>query len=141
MLRPAVASDVEAMNALRLRVKENILSRPKWLTAERTLAAISETGRGWVWEDHGRIVGFSVADGLEHNIWALFVEPGFEGRGIGRQLLDAAVNWLWSQSSHDIWLSTGPGTRAESVYRAAGWRDVARLDSGEIRFELSPGGE
>lgn len=137
MIRPAGEGDVLAVNALRLRVRENILSRPGWLTPERTLQAISETGRGWVWEEEGVILGFSVANARERNIWALFVEPGHEGRGIGRELLDAAVQWLWSQSSTRIWLTTEQGTRAESFYRAAGWQEVARMENGEIRFELS----
>ena len=136
MRRQAQAGDVESVNALRLRVRENILSRPHWLTAERTLEAISETGRGWVWEEDGVILGFSVANARERNIWALFVEPGYEGRGIGRDLLDTAVKWLWSLSSRKIWLTTDHGTRAEGFYRAAGWQEVARKENGEIRFEL-----
>lgn len=137
MLRQARPTDVEALNSLRLRVKENILSRPHWLTEARTLAAITQTGRGWVWEESGVILGFSVADAGKRNIWALFVEPGFEGRGIGSQLLDQAVQWLRSLSSRTIWLTTDHDTRAESVYRAAGWKEVARLENGEIRFELA----
>lgn len=137
MRRQAHPGDVEAVNALRLRVRENILSRPDWLTPERTLEAITETGRGWVWEEDGVILGFSVANARERNIWALFIEPGHEGRGIGRDLLEAAVEWLWSQSSRKIWLTTDHSTRAEGFYRAAGWQETARLKNGEIRFELS----
>jgi len=137
VLRQARPTDVAALNSLRLRMRENILSRPHWLTEARTLAAITQTGRGWVWEESGVILGFSVANAGERNIWALFVEPGFEGRGIGRQLLDQAVQWLWSLSPCTIWLTTDHDTRAESVYRAAGWKDMARLENGEIRFELT----
>jgi GNAT superfamily N-acetyltransferase len=137
MLREARPADVAALNALRLRVKQNILSRPLWLTEARTLTAISETGRGWVWEENGVILGFSVANAGERNIWALFVEPGYEGRGIGRRLLDRAVQWLWSLSTQNIWLSTERDTRAERVYRAAGWQEVAQLENGDNRFELA----
>jgi GNAT superfamily N-acetyltransferase len=141
VLRQAVPADVNALNALRLRVRENVLSRPQWLTTERTRIAITETGCGWVWEENEEILGFSVANDRERNIWALCVEPGHEGRGIGRKLLDAAVNWLWARSSQNIWLSTEPGTRAERIYRSAGWREVGRTDNGDIRFELTPPGE
>ncbi len=137
MLREAQPADVAVLNALRLRVKQNILSRPLWLTEARTLTAITGTGRGWVWEENGVILGFSVANASERNIWALFVEPGYEGRGIGRQLLDQAVQWLWSLSSRNIWLSTERDTRAESVYRAAGWQEAGQLENGDIRFELA----
>jgi GNAT superfamily N-acetyltransferase len=140
MLRIAVPADAPALNALRLRVRENMLSRPDWLTEERTVEALTRTGRGWLWEEGDRVLGFSVANAAERNIWALFVEPGFEGRGIGRVLLDEAVQWLWRQGSEPIWLSTEPGTRAEAFYRAAGWTDLGLTAKGEIRFELHGGG-
>jgi len=140
MLRAAVPADAKALNALRLRVRENILSRPSWLSEERTVEALTGHGRGWLWEEDARVLGFSVANAAERNIWALFVEPGFEGRGIGRALLGIAVQWLWLQGSGPIWLSTEPGTRAETFYRAAGWSDMGLTASGEIRFELHAGG-
>jgi len=135
-IRQALPGDAAALNALRLRVRENILSRPGWLTEQRTVHAISVTGRGWLWEQDGRALGFSVADARARNIWALFVEPGFEGRGIGRALLAVAVRWLWDQGDQPIWLSTEPGTRAERFYRAAGWQETGRTAGGELRFEL-----
>lgn len=62
------------------------------------------------------------------------------GRGIGHQLLDAAVNWLWSRGVDRITLGTDPGTRAEKFYRDRGWRAAGTRDNGEILFELvSPG--
>ena len=141
-IRSARPADAPALNALRLRVRENILSRPDWLTEQRTVDAISVTGRGWLWERGGRVLGFSVADACQRNIWALFVEPGFERRGIGQALLAEAVRWLWEQGDAPIWLSTEPGTRAEAFYRAAGWQERGRTASGELRFELCrPQGE
>nr|WP_222413694.1 GNAT family N-acetyltransferase [Rhizobium leguminosarum] len=35
-----------------------------------------------VWEENGDVVGFSAADPRNGNIWALFVAPGFEQKGI-----------------------------------------------------------
>jgi ribosomal protein S18 acetylase RimI-like enzyme len=34
----------------------------------------------------GRIVGFSIADVQANNIWALFVHPAYEDKGIGKHL-------------------------------------------------------
>lgn len=63
--------------------------------------------------------------------------PEQEGRGLGRQLLDAAVAWLWEQGADRIWLTTGPDTRAAGFYRHVGWGVAGVTEQGEIRFELA----
>lgn len=135
-IREARGEDVPAMNHLRLQVRENVLSDPARVTTEMVADAISSAGRGWVFEQNGVILGFSIALIEEPSLWALFVLPGCEGRGIGHALHEAAVAWLWSQGATRIRLSTDPGTRAEAFYRARGWRETGRLANGEIRFEL-----
>jgi len=42
----------------------------------------------WVWEADGRVVGFIALIGNE--VGAIFVEPEFQGAGIGRALMDLA---------------------------------------------------
>lgn len=124
------------MSHLRLQVRENMLSDPGLITAEMVIEAISVTGRGWVFEEGSGILGFSIALVRDPSVWALFVLPGCEGRGIGSALHDVAVNWLWAQGAESIWLSTDPGTRAELFYRAHGWCETGRLASGEVRLAL-----
>lgn len=136
MLRKARLSDVPAINHLRLQVRENMLSDPSLITEEMTGNAITRDGRGWVFEEDGIIQGFSIALDADPSIWALFVHPEQESRGIGHSLLDAAVNWLWSRGAINIWLSTDPGTRAERFYRERGWRKAGGLENGEVRLEL-----
>jgi GNAT superfamily N-acetyltransferase len=70
------------------------------------------------------------------NIWALFVLPAWEKRGIGKQLLREAVQWLWSEGARVIWLTTDPHTRAEEFYRRQGWTQCGVELNGEIRYEL-----
>lgn len=137
MLRKARIGDVPAMNHLRLQVRENVLSDPGRITEAMTTQAISAEGRGWVWEENGEVLGFSIARDADPSIWALFVLPGHEGRGIGRALHGAAVDWLWSRGAGRIWLSTDPDTRAARFYRDRGWRETAVLPSGEVRLELT----
>jgi len=43
-------------------------------------------GKGWVCKVDGEVVGFAIVDLKEHNIWALFLRPEFEGMGIGKEL-------------------------------------------------------
>jgi hypothetical protein len=89
-------------------------------------------------EIEGRIVGFAIADLQDHSIWALFVHPDYEGRGIGRTLHDIMLSWYFSQTSETVWLGTEPGTRAEVFYKKAGWKVVGMKEKGEVRMELGP---
>lgn len=136
MIRKATVSDVKSINHLRLQVRENLLSDPALVTEDMTRDAITRLGRGWVYEENGVILGFSIALEESRSIWALFVLPEHEGSGIGHQLLNAAVNWLWSRGAERITLGTDPGTRAEQFYRDRGWRAAGIRENGEILFEL-----
>lgn len=97
---------------------------------------IERAGRGWVLELDGTVVAFAVADNESGSIWALFVDPQHERNGYGHQLHDVMVAWLWEQGHSLLWLTTEPGTRAERLYRKAGWQPVGTAAGGEIRFEL-----
>lgn len=140
MIRRFEHADIAPTMALRLSVHENVLSDPSLVTHESVANATSTTGRGWVWDEAGAILGFSIAlldsDNGGPRIWALFVSPGHERRGIGRALLDEAVAWLWSQDVRRIHLSTDPGTRAERFYLESGWQPGRTLENGEIEFSL-----
>lgn len=135
LIRQARPSDAAAMHRVRMSVRENVLVSMR-LTEHDYVVAIEETGRGWVVELDGNIVAFAIGDKADGSIWALFVEPGHEGKGYGRQLHDIMIAWLWEQGHDRLWLSTEPGTRAERFYEAAGWRRVGLTSRGEIRFEL-----
>ena len=133
-IRQATLEDVADLERVRGLVRENRLSAP--IPRERVVAALEERGRGWVAEHEGEVVGFSFADEPEPSIWAVFLLPQWEGRGLGRRLLDEAVGWLRSRGHATIWLSTGPGTRAEGFYERLGWERTGLTPSGEVRFEL-----
>lgn len=126
------------MHELRLAVRENRLADPLKVQPADYQRFLTDRGLGWVIEHEGRIVAFAIADVLERNVWALFVRPGFEGRGFGRTLHDTMLAALFALDRKPLWLSTEAGTRAERFYRAAGWREVSREPSGEIRFAMSP---
>ena len=103
----------------------------------KTVKIIYTTGKGWVCEIENRIVGFAIVDVVAHNVWALFVQPGFDGMGIGRKLHNDMLDWYFSQTDLTIWLSTSPNTRAEKFYRKAGWKEVGTHGKGEIKFEMT----
>src|SRR5688500_7232524 len=107
-LRLATLADIDAMHQLRLSVQENILADPQRVAPQHYVLMLEKHGRGWVYELEGKIVGFAVADHSRRNIWALFVNPAFEGHGIGRALHDAMVSWLFERGNEPLWLTTEP---------------------------------
>lgn len=133
-LRRATRADVEGIFRVRHAVRENRLTTTV-ITHADCIAAIEDTGRGWVVEAAGEIVGFAIGNRETGNIWALFVDPEHEGRGHGTRLHDAVIAWLWSQGLSRLWLTTGAGTRAEGFYEANGWRRAGSDAHGEVRFE------
>jgi GNAT superfamily N-acetyltransferase len=136
IISEALIADIPEMHRVRLSVRENVLTNPARVTHSDYERMIHNDGKGWICRVENLIRGFSFADAKTRNIWALFVEPGYERRGIGRQLHDSAVDWLFAQSPQIIWLTTRPGTRAEAFYRAAGWVAAGAEPNGEMRFEM-----
>jgi GNAT superfamily N-acetyltransferase len=134
ILRQALRADVPGIQRVRRAVHENRLTTSV-VTDDDVVDAIERTGRGWVVEVDGRIVGFAIGNAGSGNIWALFVEPGHEGRGHGRRLHDAMFDWLWSQSLKRLSLTTGSATRASNFYGAAGWQLAGTQPNGELLFE------
>jgi len=121
------------MMALRLTVRENRLLDPSQVTAEDCRRYVTR-GNMWVWDENGALLGISAANGDTGWIWALFVRPEHEGRGIGRALFTAACDALIAAGFRALQLSTDPDTRAARFYRAAGWRETGRTPEGELIF-------
>ena len=136
-IREAKIDDIKQIMSVRHAVKENVLSDPGRVTDEDCEEYLTKRGKGWVCEVDDQIVGFSIADLKNNNIWALFLRPEFEKQGIGRQLHDIMLDWYFSQSEHPVWLGTSPGTRAEIFYRNSGWTEVGMHGKGEIKFEMT----
>ena len=133
----AGVDDIAEIHRVRMSVRENVLGDPTRVQPHHIAEMIGGRGKGWVCRVDGTIHGFSFADLRERNIWALFVEPGFERRGVGRRLHDLAVGWLFANGDGAIWLTTEPGTRAEDFYRKAGWVAKTLEPNGDRRYELN----
>lgn len=141
VFREATAADMPAISDVRQSVIENPLTieqlAARGITNESVAASFLEDSKGWVAEADGRIVGFSIADRAERTIFALFVRPEHEKRGIGGQLLDLAVHWLWDNGARDLWLTTAAGTKAARFYERRGWRVAGDGEHGDVRYELN----
>ncbi len=121
---------------IRFAVKENRLGNPSRVT-DADYHWFTENPGIWVWEEAGRILGFSAADTRDGTIWALFIDPEHEGRGIGRALLAVACDVLRNAGHRTASLTTDPGTRADRFYRKSGWAAEGIDERGEQVFRLT----
>jgi len=145
-LRPVTLKDVEALFDIRCSVIENHQSREELAELGITPATIADMIRGGGYvailaEVDGKPVGFTMAEISESYLFACFIRPGFEKRGIGRQLMEQTEAGLRQQGVTQAWLSTGPGEELRSVgfYERLGWKRNGYLEDGQIRFEKDLG--
>ena len=136
IIREAQISDIKQMQVVRHSVKENILSDPALVPDSDVEDFISNRGKGWVCVIEDTLVGFAIADLKDHNIWALFMHPDHEAKGIGKKLNQLMLDWYFSQTKETVWLGTAPNSRAERFYRMQGWKDVGQHGKREIKFEM-----
>lgn len=134
--REAKMEDISALSEVRQSVRENVLSDPRKVTRELYESYLVKSGKGWLCEIEGEVVGFSVASLGDASIWALFVKPSHEGRGIGRKLLRLATDWLFAKGATSIALSTDANTRADRFYEGQGWRRGEIKPDGEVCYRL-----
>lgn len=135
--RQAEIPDIPQIQIVRHTVKENTLSNPALVTDADCEEFITQRGKGWICEVNGDIVGFSIVDLKENNIWALFLRPEFEGKGIGKELHRLMIDWYFNQTKTTVWLGTAPNTRAEKFYTNQGWKNVGMVNKDEVKFEMN----
>jgi ribosomal protein S18 acetylase RimI-like enzyme len=136
IFRTAELSDIRQIQIVRHLVKENTLSNPDLVPDKDVAFYISEKGRGWVCEIGSQIVGFSIVDLRDRSVWALFVDPAFAEKGIGKELHRLMLNWFFEQTQDKLVLGTAPDTRAARFYRLQGWTQTGSYPNGELKFEL-----
>lgn len=137
IFRQAFTGDIPQIQFIRHAVRENRLSDPSLVPDKDVEDYICRRGMGWVCELDKTIIGFAIADLQDHSVWALFVHPDHEKKGIGKKLQQTMLNWYFSKTPETIWLSTAPGTRAETFYHKTGWLEKGVTGKGETRFEMS----
>jgi GNAT superfamily N-acetyltransferase len=133
-IRPASPADIPRIMQIRHAVRENRLSDPDLVTSA-DCAAFIEHSDIWVWVEDDLILAFAAGDTRNGWIWALFVDPDHEGRGIGQALLPLACDTLRNGGHTSATLSTTAGTRADRFYRRNGWTAIGTNEKGEIVFQ------
>lgn len=134
--RQAEISDIRQIQLVRHEVKENRLSDPALVPDKDVEEYITKRGMGWVCEREKKIIGFAIVDLVGNNVWALFILPEFEAKGVGKKLHKMMMDWYFIHTKEKIWLGTEPNSRAEKFYRMQGWIEVGLHGKGEIKFEM-----
>ena len=134
--RQAIPEDIPQIQIVRNSVKENQLSNPNLIPDELVEEFITKRGKGFVCEIDDKIVGFSIVNFVENNVWALFLLQEFEGKGIGKKIHQLMLDEYFSKTKETIWLSTEANSRAETFYKKQGWKN-AGLHGNEVKFEMS----
>ncbi|MDR5820359.1 GNAT family N-acetyltransferase [Caballeronia sp. LZ043] len=106
------------------------------ITPVTIAAMLTGEGRGWVAEDAAKVVAFGMANAADATIYALFVRPEYEGIGVGRLLMNAAEQWLFSRGCGEIWLRTdrNPAVRANGFYQRLGWKNGGVREDGQNQY-------
>lgn len=136
-IREALQADIPAMSAIRLAVTENRLRDPSRITTQMYLDYLGPLGKSWVCELDGTIAGFAAADKTDGSIWALFISPPHEGKGIGKALLAHMTDYLFALGYEKIVLSTSADTRADTFYAAQGWERGKMQNDVDVHFSLA----
>jgi GNAT superfamily N-acetyltransferase len=135
MIRKATRADRPRISEVRLAVHEDRLSNSESESVGQVGDWLFDNSTFWAWEQDGAIQGFSAADPRDGSIFALFVHPHYEGRGIGRALLPRACEILRASGHATARLRTDPATRAERFYRMDGWTEIGRQEDGQVIFQ------
>ena len=137
-IRPAGLGDIATLTAIRTSVRENHLSTEQMaeigITHQSILEALHKEPCIWVAEEGGHIVGFAMGSSEDACLFAVFVRPEWQGRGIGRLLVERAEGFLFERNP-SIWLHTDGSSRAAGFYEKLGWKRATLWQGGEYRFE------
>lgn len=140
-IRPATIDDVEALFDIRCSVRENYMSREEMVELDitpATVRAMIASGDYCVpLACHGTTpVGFAMAEIAAGYVFALFVRPTHESKGIGSTLLHLVEEDLRCHGILDAYLVTeaNPQQRAFGFYRHHNWLDAGLLKDGQMRF-------
>jgi GNAT superfamily N-acetyltransferase len=139
LMPPAYLSGLDAMMPERIERRRQFMAEPS--DEARTLVALVEDGVvGFVSAGRYRYdkAGDDPAQGIEGEIYAIYVVPEVASTGVGYALIDAAVTWLRSARMQPIalWVLDG-NVRARAFYERYGFR----LDGGRSTFTLDQAGE
>ena len=139
--REITAADVPGLFYVRPRTRENPLTveelQRRGITPQSVTDSLDQSTKGWLCEDSGGVVAFSMADRATGEFLVIAVLPEYEGKGVGGRLIARAEEWLAASGCKRAWLTTDLDTslRAYGFYRKRGWTDW-KIEKGLRWMEL-----
>jgi GNAT superfamily N-acetyltransferase len=143
-IREMRVADVPGLFDMRPRTRENAMTVEELqrlgINPQSVTEGLEKSTKGWVCDDSGRIVAFSMADRATGEFLVIAVLPEYEGKGIGGRLMALAEEWLVASRCGRAWLTTDLDTklRAYGFYRKRGWTDW-KIERGMRWMELDLG--
>lgn len=139
--REVAPADIPALFQVRPRTRENAMTREDLqrlgINPESVAEGLGQSTMGWLCEDAGQVVAFSMADRASGEFLVIAVLPEYEGKGVGGRLMGLAEEWLAASGCRRAWLTTDLDTtlRAYGFYRRRGWSDW-KIEAGLRWMEL-----
>ena len=142
LIRLATLADIDTLFAIRTAVVQNHLSREQMadlgITPQVLADSIREAPCVWLAEVEGQPAAFSMVNFDSGEVFAMFVLPAYEGRGLGRQLIAVAEAALFEHHPTLYLITDGRGEiRANGFYQRLGWTQVGRVEGDDVRYEKS----
>jgi ribosomal protein S18 acetylase RimI-like enzyme len=85
--REITAADVPALFHVRSRTRENAMTLEELQRHGINPQSLTNSTKGWLSEDAGQVVAFSMADRATGEFLVIAVLPEYEGNGIGGRLM------------------------------------------------------
>jgi GNAT superfamily N-acetyltransferase len=135
-IRPTRDAEIERLFEVRAATRDNAICSARLAELGITPEALRQALQAgemhsWVSLQEQQVVAFCNVHDHSGEVLVLAVQAGFEGRGLGRALLNTAVRHLREVAGCSrIWLMAGadPDLRSHGFYRAQGWRPSGRRD-------------
>ncbi len=142
--RKMTPADVPAALETRFATVENPISlaeleRDYGVTPAGIAAALAGDVGGWLCEAGTRVAGFAMGDRNTGEVLVVAVHPDYEGRGIGKMVLDRVCAWLFAARHTRVWLYSNPdpSLRAHGFYRHLGWRATGERRGDDELLDLA----
>ncbi len=141
-VRRARVQEAEALTGLAMRAKASWGYSPEFMEACRAELTMTperlDAWTVWVAEEDGRIAGMIALSlqGDAAEVEDFFVEPAFQGRGVGSALMSRLLRVAADQGATSVEVDADPN--AEPIYARFGFTTFARSPSGSIPGRTLP---
>ena len=136
IFRLAVPTDLPACMDIRNQTPDNPIPR-------EVLESIGVTEASWglkmnagvyqgiVVECDNTLVGYCFVDTETAEVLVLALLAGYDGSGLGKELLSRGMELLWAAGHQKLWLAAAPdpAMKAYGFYRHLGWKSTGSYDA------------